>query len=217
MNKAYYDIKNQCRKGLLVYLKNALSVIPKEGHYRMLDIGCGTGVPTLLLAEHFKGTITAVDTDKPALDFFRDTLIENHLQSNINIREVSFFDFQAENSSFDIILAEGFLNVVGFESGFKKAIAFLKPGGYFIIHDEYKNHENKISFMAHQNCSLMDFFILDENIWWNHYYKELAGQIEKNGSSEMLGYFSRDIAEIEHLKNDPVAFRSVYYLVRKNE
>lgn len=213
MKKEYFHIKSQCRKGLLPYLEHALSFIPNDGHYRVLDIGCGTGVPTLFLAENIKCSITAIDTDMPALDFFRDTVKEKNLHKKISIRNVSLFDFDDEKNSFDIILAEGFLNVVGFENGFKRAMEFLKPGGYFIIHDEFKDHEGKIGFISRQNCTLFDSLYLDETIWWNHYYSSLNTQIKSIVNPELLSCFKGDISEIEYFETNPDVFRSIYYVI----
>ncbi|MBS4057944.1 MAG: methyltransferase domain-containing protein [Bacteroidales bacterium] len=213
MNKAYYQIKDQCRQGLLQYLEKAFTLIPKKGAYKMLDIGCGTGVPTLCMAEHFSGFITAIDTDKPALDFFQDKLAENKLKHPIRIQEVSLFDFTAEKNSFDILLAEGFLNVVGFETGFAKALEFLKPGGYFIIHDELKDHESKIDFMAHQNCTLSGSFYVDETIWWNNYYSPLDSHIKSISDQGFKACFASDSAEIAYFETDQKVFRSIYYII----
>jgi cyclopropane fatty-acyl-phospholipid synthase-like methyltransferase len=213
MNKAYFQIKDRCRQGLIKYLEKAFSYVPKKGDYMMLDIGCGTGVPTLFMAKHFNGYITAIDTDKPALDFFQDKLIENNLQHTINIQEISFFDFKSENNCFDIILAEGFLNVVGFENGFKKALEFLKPGGYFIIHDEYKDHKSKVDFIAQQNCTFIDSLYLDETIWWNSYYYPLDIHIKAISNPEFKACFERDSSEIDYFETDPKAFKSIYYIV----
>lgn len=213
MYKAYFQIKDQCRQGLLKYLEKAFSFIPEKGDYKMLDISCGTDVPTLFMAEHFSGFITAIDTDKQALDFFQDKLIENNLQHTISINEVSFFDFISEKKCFDIILAEGFLNVVGFEKGFTNALEFLKPGGYFIIHDEFKDHESQVDFIAHQNCKLIDSLYLDETIWWNSYYYPLDIHIKRISNQEFKTYFERDGSEIDYFKTDQKVFRSIYYII----
>jgi methylase of polypeptide subunit release factors len=43
-------IKDQCRKNLSRFTERALSSIPELDNPIILDIGCGTGVPTILLA-----------------------------------------------------------------------------------------------------------------------------------------------------------------------
>jgi cyclopropane fatty-acyl-phospholipid synthase-like methyltransferase len=210
----YYKIKDDCRQYLIKYLENAITAIPKEGNYNVLDIGCGTGVPTLFFAEHFNGSITAIDTNEPALTFFQNKINESNLQNRIEIRNVNFFDFRADKNSFDIILAEGFLNVVGFEKGFAKVIELLIPGGYFIIHDEFKDHEKKTGLITQQNCTIIDLFYLDESIWWNNYYNALDTHIKRISNSELRACFKSDISEIEYFKTNPEAFRSVYYIVK---
>ena len=57
MSKEYFDIKDKCRKGLLKYLSKAISIIPAIEGPLILDVGCGSGVPTLALAEIFNGTL----------------------------------------------------------------------------------------------------------------------------------------------------------------
>jgi 2-polyprenyl-3-methyl-5-hydroxy-6-metoxy-1,4-benzoquinol methylase len=47
----YFDIKNNCRKGLLKYLERATSIIPKIEDLKILDVGCGSGIPTLFTAK----------------------------------------------------------------------------------------------------------------------------------------------------------------------
>jgi cyclopropane fatty-acyl-phospholipid synthase-like methyltransferase len=211
----YFKIKDTCRRDLIKYLQNAISYIPVEGGSRILDIGCGTGVPTMFMAEYFTGSIIAIDPDKSSLAFFQDKLIKSNLQNRIDIQNISFFDFRAEKSSFDIILAEGFLNVVGFEEGFPRVAELLKPGGYFVIHDEYKDHDKKNEFIAQHHCTLINSWYLDETIWWNDYYSCLNNSINDTKNPELSDLFKSDISEIEYYKSDPTQFRSMYYLVQK--
>ena len=216
MTDEYYKIKDQCRNGLLKYLEKAVSLIPKADRYRILDIGCGTGVPTLFLAQRFTGSITAIDTDKASIAFLQKKAGKGNCRSKITILNVSFFDFQSIPDQYDIILAEGFLNVVGFEKGFIKMLELLKPGGYFIIHDEFKDHESKSGLIARNNCSLINTIYLDETVWWDDYYDILHSQINELDDMELIGKFKGDMSEIEYYKADPIQFRSIYYLVRKN-
>ena len=155
MTKEYYQIKDKCREELLKYLAEAVSLLPKIKNPKILDIGCGTGVPTLWLAENYGGIITAVDTDEDALDWLKEKIIKKGLINQITVKSISFYDLEQKSCFYDIIMAEGFLNVIGFEVGFVKLIGMLKEGGYFIIHDEFKNHKMKCEFIKTQKCELI--------------------------------------------------------------
>jgi len=211
----YFILKDNCRRGLLKYLEKAFSAVPEFPDPVILDVGCGTGVPTLWLADKYSGSITAIDTDTLALDWLQRKAGSKNLSERLTTVNVSFFDFKSDPDNFDIILAEGFLNVVGFETGFPLVIRLLKRTGYFIIHDEFKDHEKKLEFIRNNNCSVADSFYLDENIWWNDYYKKLESEINKRADSDILKLFESDIKEIEYYKSDPSPFRSIYYIIRK--
>ncbi len=217
MRQEYLRIKDNCRKGLIKYLEQACSNLPVPETATILDIGCGTGVPTCWLAENFSGSVTAIDIDLSSLTFFQEKINIPDYLNNIKILNISFFDLKAEYSSFDMILAEGFLNIVGFETGFVKVDQFLKPDGYFIIHDEFKDHDAKIQFIQAHKYKLVNTLYLNETIWWNDYYKALDSSIKENTDAELTGQFSSDVKEIDYYKVDPSQFRSIYYIVQKSK
>jgi cyclopropane fatty-acyl-phospholipid synthase-like methyltransferase len=215
MLKKYYQIKDNCRAGLLKYLAEAVSLLPEINKPKVLDIGCGTGVPTLWLAENYGGIITAIDTDEDALDWLKEKIIKKKLDNQITVKSISFYDLKQKSCFFDIVLAEGFLNVIGFEVGFVKLAEMLKGGGYFVIHDEYKDHEKKCDFLRKNNCNLLGTVFLDENVWWNDYYKQLDAEINSRGIRQIKDLFKSELKEIKLYKLDPFPFRSLYYIIRK--
>jgi cyclopropane fatty-acyl-phospholipid synthase-like methyltransferase len=217
VKKEYFRIKDNCRKGLIKYLEQACSDLIVPENPAILDIGCGTGVPTCWLAENFSGSVTAIDTEQLSCAYFQEKINTLHGQHNIKILNISFFDLKVTPDSFDMILAEGFLNVVGFEKGFEKVVEFLKPGGYFIIHDEFKDHDNKIQFIRENKCQLINTLYLNETVWWNEYYQALEDSIKAIGDDELSGYFNNDKKEIDYYKIDPAQFRSIYYIVQKSK
>jgi ubiquinone/menaquinone biosynthesis C-methylase UbiE len=214
--KEYYQIKDKCRGGLLKYLAEAVSLLPKISNPKILDIGCGTGVPTLWIAENYGGIITAIDTDEHALERLQMKLAYKKLENHVNPLNISFFDLKTESDYFDIILTEGFLNIIGFKQGFKKVIRMLKKGGYFLIHDEYKDHEMKCDYIKTWNCELIGTVFMDESIWWNDYYKQLEVEIKSGGSRQIKDIFKSELDEIEYYRKDPLPFRSIYYIVKKH-
>jgi cyclopropane fatty-acyl-phospholipid synthase-like methyltransferase len=212
----YYQIKDECREGLLRHLEKACTNIPGTGTPRILDIGCGTGVPTMWLADHFSGRITAIDNDKEAIGFLLEKIHGEKLENRVEAHCISFLEFDPGPGSFDIILAEGFLNVVGFEAGFQRIIKILKSGGYFIIHDEYKEHRVKCDFIQENQCRIIDTLYLDEGVWWDDYYRQLEAAIHGIKRNSLLDRFSSDMKEIAYYKKDPSPFRSMYYVLQKS-
>ena len=215
MLKEYYQIKDKCRAGLLKYMAEALSLLPKISNPEVLDIGCGTGVPTIWLTENYGGIVTAIDAEKSALDWLNEKVIDKKLENKITTINISFFDLKAELFYFDIILAEGFLNIIGFEPGFVRLVEMLKGGGYFVIHDEYKDHEKKCDFIRKNHCDLVGIVFLDKSVWWNDYYKQLEEGIESLDVIQKKNLFKAELNEIELYEKDPSSFRSIYYVVRR--
>jgi len=213
ITKVYYQIKDNCRKGLLKNLERAFAYVPKTEELKILDIGCGTGVPTIWLSENYGGIITAIDTDGNALEYLHTKIIDKKFENQITTCNISFFDLKTEPHSFDIILAEGFLNIVGFKECFVGVIALLKEGGYFVIHDEYKDHEIKCDFIRENDFYLAGTLLLDESVWWNDYYKQLEEGIESLDVIQKKDLFKAELNEIELYKKDPSLFRSIYYVV----
>lgn len=211
----YFEIKDNCRKGLLKYFLKAISVIPKIEKPLILDVGCGSGVPTLALAKYFNGNITAVDSDNKSVIWLVEKVKKSNLSNRITVINNSFLNMNFEKNLFDIIVAEGFLNVIGFEQGFLEIIKYLKTNGYFLIHDEFKNHKKKIEFIESKNCKVIDSFKLDAQIWWDEYYKQLEIAISYLKDKELLKLFKSDLHEIELYKQDSSFFRSCYYVVEK--
>ncbi|MFC2096874.1 class I SAM-dependent methyltransferase [Bacteroidota bacterium] len=203
MDKEYFNIKDNCRKGLLKYLSKAISIIPIIDKPKILDVGCGSGVPTLLLADKFNGNITAVDSDKKSINKLAEKVKELNLSNRITIHNCSLFDIKVEKAQFDLIIAEGILNVVGFKKGF------------LIIHDEFSNQNKRIEFIENNNFKILDWFVLDEKIWWNDYFKCLEKEISSISNKEFLKLFKTDLKEIELSKKHSPQYNSVYYVIEK--
>lgn len=201
---------------LVKYLEQVLNVLPEFNNPKILDIGCGSGVPTLWLAEKYNGTITAIDTGKQLLGFLEHKIQRIKTSGKIETKNVSFFDLATEPECYDLILAEGFLNIVGFEMGFKEVIEKVKIGGYFIIHDEYRDNDSKIALIHKNNCKIVNSLFLDETIWWRDFYGQLEIEINKMENAHLRSLFINEIKEIDQYKKNPSLFKSIYYVVLKS-
>jgi ubiquinone/menaquinone biosynthesis C-methylase UbiE len=210
-----FEIKDICRNKLTRYLIRAVSAIPRKQKYTILDLGCGSGVPTIVLSQHFDSIIYAVDIDERALNHLKGKIAKLNLKDRILIFQQSVFEIDFADKYFDIVLAEGLLNIIGFEKGLQLVNPLIKDQGYFVIHDEVKDYDEKIEIIKRYGLSLIHSFILDEHIWWNDYYRCLEEYFQSLNDKIVLTQFDNENKEIEKYRNQPALFKSVYYLLKK--
>lgn len=87
---------------------------------RVLDIGCGPGMQTIVLANLSPGRIIAVDNHQPFLDYSTQKAEAEGVSDSI---EAVYGDICALNystNSFDVVWAEGSIFVIVFERGLRE-------------------------------------------------------------------------------------------------
>lgn len=211
MTQNNYEIRDNCRRNLNRYTIKAFSHIPKIDNPLILDMGCGTGVPTLALIEICNGHVYAVDTDDSCLIWLRKKVKALDYSNRIEVIHASAFDCNLFQHKFDIVIAEGLLNVIGFERGLTILIDYLKDQGYMIIHDELHNDLEKKTLFAKYKLELVSSFELNEKIWWNEYYSCIEKSIMEKDDE---GWFE-EMRQIDNFKENSENFKSIYYIVKK--
>ena len=63
----FQAIKDRLRKHLLKYTRRAFRMLPPLEKPRILDIGCGSGVPSIVLARLSRGQVIGLDIDPSLL------------------------------------------------------------------------------------------------------------------------------------------------------
>jgi ubiquinone/menaquinone biosynthesis C-methylase UbiE len=216
-----HKIRDECRANLNKYTREAFESIPAIKQPHILDLGCGTGVPTLEIAGLSDGKIVAVDIDQASLDVLRKKIEILNLKDRISIVQSSVFEADLPENHYDIIVAEGILHITGFERGLRTFSRLLKDNGYFLIHDEFRDEKKKLKVIAKYRFELVKFFIMDEEIWREEYYGYMEKKImdmEKMDSDhsipEELIKPLKD--EIAMFKKDPSGSKSIYYVLKKS-
>lgn len=206
-----FKIRDECRKNLNKYTSKAFSIIPRIDKPIILDAGCGTGVPTLALFELCNGKIFAVDSDQSSINWFNQKVTALNLNDRIVILNDSILKPSLFNFKFDIILAEGLLNVIGFEKGMQILVNYLKKDRYLIIHDEFKNDLQKRRYFENNNLKLLHSFELDESVWLNEYFNCLKSKIEIIKDNQL---FETELKEITDNIKNPNNLKSIYYILK---
>jgi len=224
--------------------KTAISMvnIPKEKKINILDIGCGAGTQTLVLAEMFPNAhIKAIDTSEHFLAVLRTHLVEKGLSERVDVLNLSMFDMDFPLESFDIIWAEGSIYIAGFQRGLKEWKPFLKQDGYLVCSEISWLHNNptfesknfwehgysemntipvKIKQIDDAQYSYQSSFTLPKEDWTEAYYNPLENNLlhmkEKyEGNDVALGIVDMLQQEIDLYNQHFRDYSYVFYVMKK--
>ncbi|WP_445475627.1 class I SAM-dependent methyltransferase [Methanococcoides methylutens] len=230
--------KNECTKKAFTML----SGLPARPH--IIDIGCGSGMQTLLLAELSGGKVDALDLYRIFLEDLNERAIKKGISDKIRTCVGSMTDLPYERKSFDLIWAEGSIYIMGFKEGLSYWKQFLKKGGYICVTEinwltdqpsekalSYWNNypevamktveENKET-ISELGLDCIDTFVLPESAWWDDYYNPLEirlGEMKKKYPENAdFTEFSEEIyAEMEVYKECSADYGYVFYIMKKKE
>jgi SAM-dependent methyltransferase len=212
--------KDSFREKLRRFTWQALNLLPKIECPEILDLGCGSGVPTIELAILSKGHILAVDRDRAALARLKQKTAALGLQKHIRTVVADLARYRPKREAYDIIWAEGSVNAVGFERALTRWRDGLKPDGHLVIHDEIKYHEQNLAAAGRLGWEVVTHFIVPVDAWLTEYFRPLNGRLHDlaakyardPGALEVL---KREEAEIEVFKTNPDNFASAFYILKK--
>ena len=212
--------KDIIREGLSKYTRKAFQVLPKLDKPCILDIGCGSGVPTMELAKLSNGQIIGLDNNQLLLDSLTAKIQRAELSDRVKTVKCSMFDMEFPDENFDIIWAEGSISVIGFERGLKEWKRFLKPTGFLVVHDEMGNVTEKLEQVSDCSYELLEYFVLDEDTWWHEYFAPLEKKAyemrRKNVSGLKVITALNEIQwEIDEFKKNPKRYASVFFIMKR--
>ena len=157
---------------------------------KIVDIGCGTGGQTMVLAQSTNCDIIGVDTCLDFINQFNQNAQMKNLQSRIKGVVGNMENLPFQNEEFDLIWSEGAIYNIGFERALNDWRKFLKPGGFIAVtentwfteerpaeieafwqkaYPEIDTIPGKIVQMQKAGYLPVAFFVLSESTWTNYY------------------------------------------------
>jgi SAM-dependent methyltransferase len=100
---------------------------------RVLDIGCGPGAQTLVLAAETGGDVTAVDVHQPFLDELQRRARTVGLAGAIHAVRGSMMTLPFDPAAFDLIWSEGAIFIMGFDTGLQAWRSLLTVRGALVV------------------------------------------------------------------------------------
>jgi ubiquinone/menaquinone biosynthesis C-methylase UbiE len=212
--------KDLLREGLSKYTRKAFHMLPGLDKPCILDVGCGSGVPTLELARLSQGEIIGIDIHQPSLDRLTRKIKEAGLSDRVKVIKGSMVNMDFPDESFDIIWSEGSIFVIGFERGLKEWQRFLKPDGFLVVHDEIGDITEKLAQISSCGYDLLEYFTLNEDTWWTEYYAPLEKRINEMRTEHAddpgtLAELDSDQREIDLFKKNPGRYCSVFFIMKE--
>ena len=217
----YYEInRDRFRERLLSYTREAFRLLPDLDRPRILDVGCGSGVPTVELAKLSEGEVVGVDIDQSLLDELNRKIEREGLSDRVETKKCSMFEMDFPNESFDIIWAEGSIFVIGLERGLKEWRRLLRPGGFLVVHAENRKMLGKLETISRFGYRLLNHFSLPRDAHWTEYYGPLEIRIEElrakyRGNLRALRMLRKRQSEVDMVKRDPRKYSSGFYIMQK--
>ncbi|NBC83109.1 MAG: methyltransferase domain-containing protein [Bacteroidetes bacterium] len=207
---------------------------------KILDIGCGTGAQTIVLAEQLNGSITAVDQAPEFLEQLQTRANEKGMSNRITTLPGSMDKLPVPDAGFDIIWSEGAIYNMGFEKGLNYWKQFLKPNGYLAVTEisrltrhqpselttYWKNEYPAMdgisgNIQTIEKCGLLPVahFVLPNECWTDNYYHPLQKKfpefLVKHGSNPAaLKVIEHEMQEIDIFNKYNQYFGYVFYIAR---
>lgn len=217
---SYRNEKENIRRNLLKYTIKAYKFLPKIKKPYILDVGCGTGIPTIELAKLSKGHVTGIDIDEDSLKILKRKIKDFGLKNQISVIKESITKMDFPKERFDIIWSEGAVFVIGFGNSIKNWRLYLKPNGFLVLHDEIKDKSKKLELIEKYGYKIIFQFDLPFEIWWNEYFTPLEKLVKSYNKkypndSELGRELEKDQNEIAICKSNKERASSFYVILQK--
>lgn len=129
-----YEVLDRWGPGSETETLKAFSLLPTTPK-KILDIGCGKGAATTVLAKNTTAIITAVDNEQSALTALSSRLENDEVSSRVTTVCASMTELDFDEASFDLIWSEGSAYIMGVINALTQWKPLLKKNGFLVMSD----------------------------------------------------------------------------------
>lgn len=225
-----------CREATLRALGLLKDLPPKP---KVLDVGCGCGMQTQILARELNTEILAIDNHRPVLDRLDQASARKGLK--IETREMSMIDMPFGEASFDLLWAEGSIFIIGLARGLRDFSTYLKPGGYLAfteicwlaseppaearayfdeVYPDIRTADEVCRMAAGSGYRVIESFNLPDRAWWDDYYTPMLERmnelkVRNAGVAEAEAVYAECETEVEMFRRHSKSYGYVFFVLEK--
>ena len=179
--------------------RRALGFVPDVGRRtRIIDIGCGTGAQTLVLADSSPCRIVAIDNHPPFVDTLNRSARELGIEDRLEARVADMHRLDFADGSFELIWCEGAIYNMGVEAALRDWRRLLRRNGHIAFTEVcWRKPEPPapcVAFWKREYPAICDtpallkaveacgyetvtHFPLPASAWWDDYYRPLQDNV----------------------------------------
>lgn len=206
---------------------------------RILDVGCGPGMQTMVLLKSCASSVVALDFLPEMIDrtiaAADNADVSGRLETALqDMKEMTF-----PQSHFDVIWSEGAIYNIGFEAGLKAFKSLLKPRGYVAVSEavwlkpdppaevvefwqdypEIDTVAAKLEVIKRTGYEEIGHFVFPERAWTDQYYDPMERRIAEkelawSGIPEAEAVLREARNEISVFRQHSDYFGYVFFVMR---
>ena len=219
----------------------ALHAIPGHKNFKhILDVGCGIGRHTILLAKNSSARITALDFYDQQIEALDNNIKKAGLSDRTEIIKGDMADLSFTEKKYDLIWSESSIYNIGFEKGLTYWRDYIRDGGYIAVSEavwltekpdeaienwwneqypEIQTVDQKIEVIKRCDYDLVTHFVQPKSDWWEGYYDLLEKRVAEYETKE-LGEEEQEVissanVEIEMFKKYSDQYGYAFFVMKK--
>ena len=217
-----------------------LRSLPRHRFEVVVDVGCGAGRQTLVLANELRTPIQAVDSYQPFLDRLQRRAKENGLSDLVCAHCMDMKDIPDVFHDIDLLWAEGAAYNIGFANALATWANAIKPGGFAVVselcwlreevpdrvreffHVGYPDMQSVLeNIVAAETAGYKIFntYTLPREAWVENYYDVLEPRAKSliNSSDVAVREFAVEtLKEIETFNISEESYGYVFYVLQRS-
>lgn len=208
---------------------------------RILDLGCGNGTQTIVLARHTDGSILAIDNHQPVLDELQRRAAAAGVSERIHVSLRDMRSLEKSDGPYDLIWSEGALFVMGFREGLAACHELLAPGGglavselawlrpdppaecrqfFATVYPALADIETNLGVIRACGYEILGHFPQPESAWWEPFYHPLEARLRslrarRAGEAEKLSLIEQIQKEIDIYRQYSAFYGNVFFVMRR--